>query len=52
MKKIIITALIIWGLFVFYKKFLASTMDPFFKNKTGNVDFMQLDVKTPKVGNE
>ncbi len=40
-KKLIILALIIWGLFVFYKKFMAGTMDPFFKKHTGNVDVLQ-----------
>ena len=32
-KKIIIAALIIWGAFVFYKKFMADTMESFFNKK-------------------
>jgi len=40
-KNIIIIGLIALVAFLFYKKFMADTMEPFFKEKTGNVDFFQ-----------
>jgi len=43
-KKIIILALAVVGLYFFYKYFVASTMDPFFKQK---VDL--LGTKAPEV---
>ncbi len=48
-KKIIIAGLIAWAAFVFYKKFMADTLEPFFKGKKGNVDFMQQKVPDYKV---
>jgi len=38
MKKIIIIILIVWGLFIFYRKFVAPIVVPFFKNGAHNVD--------------
>jgi hypothetical protein len=38
-KKIIIAALLIWGLILFYQKFMAPTLDPFFEKYRGKVDF-------------
>jgi hypothetical protein len=35
-KKLFIIALVIWGLFVFYKKFMAPTLEPFFKTHKGD----------------
>lgn len=43
-KKILMIAFILWGLFIFYKKLMAPTIEPFFKKNTGNVDFLQLKV--------
>ncbi|MCX5705481.1 MAG: hypothetical protein NTZ92_05455 [Candidatus Omnitrophica bacterium] len=43
-KKIVLIAFILWGLFIFYKKFMASSMDPFFNKNKGNVDLLQLKV--------
>lgn len=48
-RKIIILGLIAAGLFFFYKKFMAGTMEPFFKKHTGNVDFMQKKVPDYKI---
>lgn len=41
-KKIIFTLLILYGAFIFYKKFMASTFEPFFKEKSGKVDLLQM----------
>jgi hypothetical protein len=41
-KKIIILGLILAAGLFFYKKFLASTLDPFFRKNKGNVDILQL----------
>jgi hypothetical protein len=43
-KRVVIIALLLWGLFVFYKKFVASSTEPFFKKHKGNVDLLQLKV--------
>jgi len=48
-KKIIILALVIWLGVIFYRKFVASTMEPFFKRNTGSVDFIQKKVPEHKV---
>lgn len=42
LKKIIILALIIWGLLAFYRKFLASSFNPFFKKNTNKVDLLTI----------
>jgi hypothetical protein len=44
-KKIIYFAIIVYGLFFFYQKFIASTVEPFFKGKAGNVDLYQLNIR-------
>ena len=44
MKKIVLIVLILWGLFIFYKKIMAPTMEPFFKKNSGNIDLLQLKV--------
>ena len=41
-KNIIYFAIIIYGIFFFYQKFVASTVEPFFKGKAGNVDLYQI----------
>jgi hypothetical protein len=43
-KKIVIIAFILWGLFIFYKKLMAPAIEPFFKKNMGNVDLWQLKV--------
>lgn len=43
-KKIIILGLILIGAYFFYKKFMADTLEPFFKRHGGNVDFLQQKV--------
>jgi len=48
-KKIIILGLIIWAAFIFYKKFVAPTLKPFFKQHTENVDFLQQKIPDYKV---
>lgn len=40
-RKIIILGLTILAAFIFYKKFMADTMESFFRRHKGNVDFMQ-----------
>lgn len=45
LKKIIIIALVIIGAYFFYKKFMADTMEPFFKKHAGNVDLMQQKIR-------
>lgn len=52
LKKLIILALVLFGAFFFYKKFMASTMEPFFNKHTGNVDFIQQGVKDYKPDSE
>ncbi|MCX5714797.1 MAG: hypothetical protein NT033_08375 [Candidatus Omnitrophica bacterium] len=41
-RKIIILGLIIMAGYFFYKKYMASTLEPFFREKKGNVDFLGL----------
>jgi gamma-glutamyl phosphate reductase len=41
-RNIIYFVIIIYGVFFFYQKFVASTVEPFFKGKAGNVDFYQI----------
>ncbi len=45
LRKIIYFAIIVYGVFFFYHKFVASTVEPFFKGKAGNVDLYQLNIK-------
>ncbi len=52
LKKIIISGLIIFGVFLFYKKFMASTMEPFFKKHAGKTDFLQLKVQDYQIENK
>ncbi|MCA9398232.1 MAG: hypothetical protein KC618_00670 [Candidatus Omnitrophica bacterium] len=40
LKKLILLALVGYGLFLFYQHFMADTMEPFFQKKSGNVDFI------------
>ena len=40
LKKLILLALVGYGLFLFYQHFMADTMEPFFQKKTKNVDFI------------
>ena len=49
LKKIIIWGLIALGAFIFYKKFLADIIEPFFGKHSDNVDFYQLNFKEPEV---
>jgi len=44
-RKIIILAVVLVAAYFFYKNYMASTMDPFFREKKGNVDL--LGVTTP-----
>ena len=44
-RKIIILGLIVLAAFIFYKKFMADSLEPFFRRHRGNVDFFQQ--KTP-----
>ncbi len=39
-KKIIIFGLVGWGLWYFYQTFVAPEVEPFFRNKAGQVDFV------------
>jgi hypothetical protein len=39
-KKLIIAALIIWGLVVFYRKFMQPVLEPFFGRYKGGVDLL------------
>jgi len=48
-KKIIILVLIAVGAFFFYKKFMASILEPFFRENSGNVDFFGQKVPDYKV---
>ena len=51
-KKIAILALIIFAAAIFYKKFMAGTFDPFFRENKGNVDLLQKKIPDYKVNNE
>ncbi len=48
-KKIIIFGLIALAAFIFYKKFMADTLEPFFRGNKGKIDFMQNKVPDYKV---
>ncbi|MFH0918512.1 MAG: hypothetical protein V1830_05200 [Candidatus Omnitrophota bacterium] len=48
-RKIIILGLIALVAFIFYKKFLADTFEPFFKKYSGHVDFFQQKVPDLKI---
>lgn len=48
-KKLIIFGLIVLGAFIFYKKFMADTLENFFRQKKGNVDFLQQKVPNYKL---
>ena len=48
-KKIIIGALIVLGIVIFYKKFIADILEPFFGKHASNVDLYQLNFKEPEV---
>ena len=43
-KKILLLMLLTIAAYMFYKKFMADTMEPFFKNHKNNVDFFQISV--------
>jgi len=44
LRKIILLAIIVFGLYMFYKKFAASTTEPFFKNESGKVGLYKLSI--------
>lgn len=44
-RKIVIFGLIVLAAFIFYKKFIADTLEPFFIRHSNNVDLLQ--IKTP-----
>ena len=44
-RKIFIIALLVLGAFLFYKKFMADTLEPFFKEKSGKVDLLGVNVR-------
>lgn len=51
-KKIIILGLVILGAFIFYKKFMADTLDPFFgkmKRDKGKIDLFQQKIPDSKI---
>lgn len=51
-KKIIILGLILLAAYIFYKKFMADTLDPFFGKvgrDRGNVDFFQQKLPDTKI---
>ena len=52
MKKIVILALVIFAAAIFYKKFMAGTFEPFFRNNRGNVDLLQKKIPDYKVNGE
>ncbi len=45
LKKFFILILVVCGAILFYKKFMASIMEPFFKQHAGKTDFLQLKVR-------
>jgi hypothetical protein len=47
-RKIIILGLILLCASIFYKRFMAPVLGPFFKEKEGKVDLLQLKVREPK----
>ncbi|MCF7874945.1 MAG: hypothetical protein K9L87_03380 [Candidatus Omnitrophica bacterium] len=48
LKKIVITALIVWGVTVFYQNFLKSILVPFFNKNKGQVDLFQKSTSLEK----
>lgn len=48
-KKIIIIGLIVYAMFLFYKKFMADTMQTYFKLHTRKVDFFQAQNTNPEI---
>ncbi len=48
-RKIIISGLIILAVLVFYKIFMADTLEPFFKKHSGKVDLLQLKTSDYKI---
>jgi len=49
-RKIIILGLIILIAFIFYKEFMAGTVEPFFKKKSKNIDLLGLKTSDYNVG--
>ncbi|MDD5120154.1 MAG: hypothetical protein PHR84_02450 [Candidatus Omnitrophica bacterium] len=45
LRKIILLIAIAAAVYFFYQKFVASTVEPFFKDKSGNVDIYQLNIR-------
>ncbi|MFH0732351.1 MAG: hypothetical protein V2A72_05470 [Candidatus Omnitrophota bacterium] len=53
MKKLLLIVVIIWALLIFYNKFVAPVIVPFFKEHKGNVDFFGRSTPTlDKINNE
>lgn len=48
-RKIIILGLIGMALLIFYKKFVADIMEPFFRKNRGNVEFIQKKIPDYKI---
>lgn len=48
-RKIVILGLVILAAFIFYKKFMADTIEPFFRQHKGQVDFMQQKIPDYKI---
>jgi len=48
-KKLIIWVIVVIGAVIFYKKFLADTLETFFGKHANNVDLYQLNFKEPEV---
>ena len=48
LKKIILFAIIVFGLFIFYKEFVAPTVEPFYKNNFRRGFFNKALQRTPK----
>jgi len=44
-KKILLLILAIMAVYMFYKKFMADTMEPFFKKYKNNTDLFQLSIQ-------
>ena len=48
LRRIIYTTIILLGLYIFYRQFIAPTIEPFFQEKAGNVDLLQLTIGDQK----
>ncbi|MBU1998332.1 MAG: hypothetical protein ABIG46_06600 [Candidatus Omnitrophota bacterium] len=48
-RKLIILSIILVAGYLFYQKYMASSVNPLFKGRKGNVDFLQMKVKEPVV---